>query len=128
MELWNELRAPIWVFGWAIIMYLFHRDATRRRLHKYDLIHKERLHAIEKGIPYPELPPYVGEEEPPAPPSPRPARWYFGLGTVLLMGGGGLLAALILMKEQTWPLGLIPMFVGAGLWLNYWLSRTGQPK
>lgn len=128
MEILDRLNAYIWVFGWAIIMYLFHRDATRRRLHKQELIHKERLHAIDKGVAYPELPPYDGEEAAEPLPHPKPPGWCLGTGAVLVMGGVGVVAALLLMKDHNWPLGLIPGFLGVGLWLNYWLTRAGERK
>lgn len=125
---YGQFQAQIWVFGWAIVMYLFHRNATRKRLHQLDLIHKERLHAIDKGVPYPELPPYE-PEEPAAPvPTGRPASWFRAAGALSITGGSGLLAALMLMKDRNWPVALILIFLGAGFLLHYRYLRAGDGK
>jgi hypothetical protein len=123
---------PIWVFGWALIFYLFYREKTKRRLHVFDLIHKERMQAIEKGLPYPELPPYMIEEEDSRSLQVRPVspRRIAGLAIVVILGGSGALTALNMSQDRylqsLWSMGLIPIFLGVGLLLYAWINRNGE--
>lgn len=129
----EQFMGPIWAFGWALIFYLFHREKTKRRLHVFDLIHKERMQAIEKGLPYPELPPYAVEDEeqhghtPSKPVSPRKVA---GLALVIILGGAGALTALIISQDKhlqsLWSMGLIPIFLGVGLLLYAWINRNAE--
>lgn len=129
----EQFMGPIWAFGWALIFYLFHREKTKRRLHVFDLIHKERMQAIEKGLPYPELPPYAIEDEehhghsPSKPISPRKVA---GLAIVIILGGAGALTALIISQDKhlqsLWSMGLIPIFLGVGLLLYAWINRNAE--
>lgn len=129
MEIIERLNPYIWVFGWAIVFYFFSREHTKKSRHTHELIHKERMSAIEKGVSYPELPPYNTEEEHhhgngSAPNSKRMLAW----GAVLLVGGVGVLISLLISENddlrRNWTLGLIPMFLGVGLWLAYFLLRV----
>ncbi|MBL8175533.1 MAG: hypothetical protein JNK48_12740 [Bryobacterales bacterium] len=125
---------PIWAFGWALIFYLFHREKTKRRLHVFDLIHKERMQAIEKGLPYPELPPYAVDEEEgrgeSAPAKPLSTRKVVGAAVVIILGGAGALTALIVSQDKylqsLWSMGLIPIFLGVGLLLYAWINRSSE--
>lgn len=129
----EKFMGPIWAFGWALIFYLFHREKTKSRMHVFDLIHKERMQAIEKGLPYPELPPYAIEEEAGdkhthwKPVSPRRIA---GLGVVIILGGAGALTALIISQDKylqsLWSMGLIPIFLGVGLLLYAWINRNSE--
>ncbi len=126
----ERFMGPIWVFGLALLYYLFYREKTKRRLHVFDLIHKERMQAIEKGLPYPELPPYTAEEEAQERPNwqaPSP-RTLAGLGTILILGGAGALVALRLVEDEytrsMWSMGFIPVFGGVGLLLHAWINRN----
>ncbi|MBS1827236.1 MAG: hypothetical protein JST93_18110 [Acidobacteria bacterium] len=130
----EKFMGPIWAFGWALIFYLFHREKTKRRLHVFDLIHKERMQAIEKGLPYPELPPYAIEDEEEGdkhvhwkPVSPRRIA---GVGVVVILGGAGALTALIISQDHylqsLWSMGLIPIFLGVGLLLYAWINRKAE--
>ena len=49
-----------WVFGWAILWYLRRKAVEARALRLREMVHRERLAAIEKGVPLPEIP---AEEE-----------------------------------------------------------------
>ncbi len=130
----QQLMAPIWAFGWALIFYLFFREKTKRRLHVFDLIHKERMQAIEKGLPYPELPPYAVEDEEHHgrfTAKPISARKVAGLAAVVILGGAGTLVALIIAQNpdirNLWSMGLIPIFLGVGLLLYAWINRNADP-
>jgi hypothetical protein len=125
-----------WVFGWVILLLVaWHLRATRRE-RRLERLHKERMMAMEKGVPLPELP--VDDE-----PARRPLlqevvgsirinpRWPLGLGALSVMLGLGISAALRLSQEdyhyRVWSFGLIPVFLGLGLMLHYWLTQPAQP-
>ena len=84
--------------------YLRESKVTRM----YEMIHVERLKAMEKDIPLPDL----GHDD---------------IGLVFLFGGVGVLAGLrwVLVPEasELWPLGFIPVMVGLGLLLFHQLTR-----
>ena len=127
-----------WVFGWVILLLVAWQLRSSRRERKVERQHKERMMAMEKGIPLPELP---AEDDAPAR---RPLlaeivaairinpRWPLGLGAVFVMFGIGLSAALALSQEpehyRVWSFGLIPVFFGLGLMLHYALTRAGMPR
>lgn len=125
-----------WVFGWVILLLVAWHLRVSRRERKIERQHKERMMAMEKGIPLPELP---ADEEP------RRGlvaevvgsirinpRWPLGLGALFVMFGTGLSAALALSQEaehyRVWSFGLIPVFFGVGLMLHYALTRPSQPR
>lgn len=119
-----------WVFGWVVALILIWHLRNRRRDRKLELIHKERLAAMEKGIPVPELPEF--EEKKSASEgiwtqirvNPR---WPLGAGAIFIMLGIGTTIALVLSGEdyhnRVWSFGLIPVFFGVGLFLHYALTR-----
>ncbi len=116
----------LFLVGW----HLRQQKALRIR----EMQHRERLAAIEKGLTVPE-------------PSPEPEhmivigglgnggpgageRAALATGLVLFLGGVGFLAAFSQMAKGKLeelanfaPLGLIPMLVGVGLLLYFFLSR-----
>lgn len=114
----------------AAVFYLVirHQNLQRYRI-RLEMIQKERLVAMEKGIPMPELPDYDNG------PSLHSLasllrvnpRWPLGAGAVLILGGIGTTVALFLSHEEyhnrVWSMGLIPIFVGFGLFLHYRLTR-----
>jgi hypothetical protein len=124
-----------WVFGWVILLLVAWQLRASRRERKVERQHKERIMAMEKGIPLPELP---ADEEP----GRRSIlaevvgairinpRW--PLGSLFVMLGIGISAALALSQEdyhyRVWSFGLIPVFFGLGLMLHYALTRPTQPR
>src|SRR5712671_2101149 len=46
----------IWIFGWAFFGLLARRMRDKAKLARLEMAHKERMAAMEKGIPLPELP------------------------------------------------------------------------
>jgi hypothetical protein len=90
---------------------------TQKRLRQREMIHRERLAALEKGIPLPEIP--LPDE-----PMPRPwprnilPRLTLGCGILLVTGGAGMLLAFRVspMREinEAWSLGYIPLLIGGG--------------
>ncbi len=92
--------------------------AKRRKF--YELHHKERLAAIEKGVELPPLPPeFVG-----AGPKGRPRYllrglvWFFvGLGILIALSGISRPGA-----EKSWLLGFIPTGVGLAYLIYYFVE------
>ena len=126
-----------WVFGWVILLLVAWHMRSSRRQRRLELQHKERMMAMEKGIPLPELP---ADEQPSRPGLVADVigsirinpRWPLGLGALFVMFGIGLAAALALSQEpehyRVWSFGLIPVFFGLGLMLHYALTRPTQPR
>jgi hypothetical protein len=125
----REYVGMLWIFGWLVFFLVLKAMADRNRRHKLDLIHKERLAAMEKGIPMPELPEYEV-------PQPRLGiadrlalnpRWPLGLGTISILLGLGVSVALYFSGDsyhnEVWPFGLIGVFLGVGLYLHFALTR-----
>jgi len=122
----------IWVFGWVLLLILIWHLKGRQRERRLEMIHKERMMAMEKGIPLPELPEFgeptgrsiVGNAVGAIRINPR---WPLGLGAVFVMLGVGVSLALWLSQEHdphnAWPVGLVGVFFGIGLFLHYFLTR-----
>ena len=102
----------------AIVAYLWLRHQDRRR--RLEVVHQERLVAMEKGIPLPELP-----LDPPRIPRTHDPRAVLIHGIVWTALGGGAILALKLLRplpDGLWPLPLPIMFLGIGLILYYALA------
>ena len=104
----------------AIVAYLYFKHVERRR--RLEIIHQERLAAMEKGIPLPELP--IDPTKVPKPSDPR---------EILIQGiawsalGGGAMLALRLIEpwpngQVIWPLPLPLALLGIGFLLYYALA------
>src|SRR5262245_47324829 len=104
----------------ALIAYLYFRHLERVR--RLEILHQERVAAMEKGIPLPELPlePPLGSRGP-------------DLRTTLVHGivwttlsAGAMLAMIIIGvpdgQVALWPLPLPLLFLGIGLMLYYALA------
>lgn len=105
----------------GVIGYLYLKSQERRR--RLELVHAERLAAMDKGIPLPELP----LDPAPAPPRPLDRQVTLVIGIVLAMFAVGGMAALALLQPQRamWPVPLPMAFLGLGLVLYYLLTREG---
>ena len=108
----------------ALVAWRFFRHVEHQR--RLEVIHLERLAAMDKGIPLPELP-----LDPPARRAPDPhAPLIHGIAWTAL-GFGGVVALLIVgplpSGQQVWPLPLPLFFLGVGLVLYYALvSRRAR--
>ena len=101
----------------AFVAWLYFRHAERQ--HRLEIAHKERLAAIEKGIPLPEIP-----LDPPRvrkPPDPR-APLIHGLVWSALGGGAMMALRLFPSAPWLWPLPLPILLLGLGLMLYYALA------
>lgn len=114
------------------------RDAKLLRLR--EISHAERMAVMERGLPLSNgdaerldslLIGGEGGEPRPVRANPTGVHWVrlaaLALGLTLLFAGLGLIPGLYLQSDSeasgTWPLGLIPILMGAGLLLFVWLSR-----
>lgn len=101
----------------ALVAYLYFGHVERRR--RLEIVHQERLAAMEKGIPLPELP--LDPSRVRMPPDPRAPLLH---GIVWSALGGGAMLALRLIGPRLqapglWPLPLPLAFLGMGLMLYY---------
>ena len=115
----------------AAFALLWRHQNLQRYRDRLEMIQKERVAAMEKGIPMPELPDYDERSRPSLDTMASlmrvNPRWPLGVGSILIFGGIGTTLALYLSHEeyhnQVWSMGLIPIFVGFGLFLHYRLTR-----
>lgn len=103
----------------ALVAYLYFRHVERRR--RLEVVHQERLVAMEKGIPLPELP--LDPEKIRKPSDPREPLLHGIVWTAL---GFGAMVALLLGPwpngQKTWALPLPLVLLGVGLMLYYALA------
>ena len=52
---WSTL-VLVWVFGWAAVWLVRQRAREAKALKLREMLHRERMAAIEGGVPLPELP------------------------------------------------------------------------
>lgn len=103
----------------AFVAYFYFKHVERRR--RMELVHQERLAAMDKGIPLPELP-----LDPPRVPTPRDPKAPLVHGIVWLALGGGAMLALRFVRlpegQAVWPLPLPIALLGVGMLLFYALA------
>ena len=117
-----------WVFGWLFFFLALKFMNDRRKRHRLELIAKERLAALEKGVSMPELPDYDDARRPSLAARMRwHPRWPLGAGAMSILLGIGSSIAMWLSGDpyhnQVWPFGLLGVFFGVGLLLHYALTR-----
>ena len=105
----------------GVIGYLYVRFVDRRR--RLEVVHAERLAAMEKGIPLPELP--AEQPQTRRPPDPRVPLM---IGIVLAAFGAGAMIAMSMVDQfhRAWPVPLPVVFMGAGLVLYYYLAGSDR--
>ena len=120
----------------VILAFIWGRQylKLRKRHLEREMLHRERLLAMEKGIPLPEFPTLA--EEPSGSlldylsGSIAIPKLALGCGLILIFGGAGIVAAFIIAPDselhKVWSVGLIPGFIGVGLILYYLLIRRSQ--
>ncbi len=124
-----------WIFACAVVLIVIWHLRNKRRLETERLIHEERMKAMEKGVPLPEFPQLSEEARMQqfdrifTPPTINP-RWPLGIGVLCIFGGMGFTVAMMLSMDSDmnmlWPMGLIGVFFGVGLFLYYYLTRTRE--
>lgn len=115
----------------AVVAYFYLE--SRERLRRLELVHQERLAAMEKGVPLPELP-----IDPPRRERPPDRRAPLIIGIVLAAFGFGSMVALRMVTFgrvptlgdsigiHAWPLPLPIALIGVGLILFYLLARNDR--
>ena len=108
----------------GILGYLYMKHQSRQK--RIEIIHRERMAAMEKGIPLPELPLEPSRERRPPDPTVLPI-----LGTVLLSLSVGTMIVLALILEAPshgfWVAPLPFTFLGVGLIAyHYLLAKPGR--
>ncbi len=123
----NPLIVILWVFGWAAFALIIIIINHRKKQKILELIHKERMAAIEKGVPYPEWPEYRANGESREKENPRSS---LGAGVILMMIGAGISLTFYLWPELrvVWPVGLIIIFTGIGVVISYFLTQSKGTK
>lgn len=126
----------VWVFGWAVIWLQRRKASEASTLRRREMLHEERLAAIEKGVPLPELP--STEEEVPewvsAEVDRSRARWLrrisLVLGLVAITTGIGMCLGFYWSPDRgfhgMWTLGMIPLLGGSGFLLYWRLSSASD--
>jgi hypothetical protein len=115
----------IWGLGWGGFFLVFWKMRRRAKERQLEMVHAERMAAMDKGIPLPEL----GVLEAPEISQPGGAalRW----GIVWSALGFGFIALLVLAPDKSlqefWTFPLPLVFVGAGLIL-YHVLVTDRAK
>ena len=103
----------------AFVAYLYFRHTERQR--RLEIVHQERLAAMDKGIPLPEIP--LDPPKIPRPPDPRATLIH---GIVWAALGVGAMLALRLTPLPSapalWPLPLPMVLLGVGLMVYYALA------
>lgn len=100
----------------AVIAFFYFRYMEARR--RLEIVHQERMVAMEKGIPLPELP---LDSQTKKPGDPRAPLLHGVVWTAL--GFGGVIALFLIPNGvPLWPLPLPLMFLGVGLMLYYALA------
>jgi hypothetical protein len=107
----------------VVVAYLYFRHVERQR--RLEIVHQERLAAMDKGIPLPELP--RDAPKVPKPPDPREPLIH---GIVWLALGFGAMLALRLIPHAPvlWPLPLPIALLGIGLILYYALVANQRAR
>jgi hypothetical protein len=105
----------------GIVGYFYLKSGDQRR--RLEVLHAERLAAMDKGIPLPELP----IDPPPADRRESDRNVSLMIGIVLAMFGVGTMIAFRMIEpfRWAWPIPLPMAFMGAGLVLHYILTREG---
>lgn len=100
----------------AIFGYYFLKFRERQR--RLEIVHQERVVAMDKGIPLPELP-----IDPPPVPSKADYKVPLLLGILLTaFGGGSMIALAYAVTDPIWPFPLPVALMGIGFLLYYFLA------
>ena len=120
----------LWIFGCALVLIVVWHLRSKQRIEKLNLIHQERMRAMEKGIPLPEFPELDEESRIEIKPIRINPKWPLGLGALCLMTGLGVTLAFMMSNDpeltKLWSMGFIGIFFGVGLVLYYFLTRIAK--
>ncbi len=120
---------------WGLIL-IGRNIKAKTRLRESEMIHRERIEAMQKGLtvpPAPELPSEWSGSTVAGPSTPL-IDWVrmvsLALGLFFLFTGVGMCIAFLIVYDfrEVWSIGLIPAMAGIGFLLFYSLSRGFKPK
>jgi hypothetical protein len=133
-QVWIAIFIPALLAAAALAVWARHlREA--KRVAEREMIHRERMAALEKGAALPELPAGLrGASEETGNGRAWVSQAALLAGLTLLLGGIGLFVAFIMVPDTPEmgglqamaPIGLIPAFAGLGLLLFYDLDRRAR--
>jgi hypothetical protein len=130
----DQIITLVAIIGAFVLGGFFWWMMVRAGLRERELLHAERLAAIEKGLPPPDEP---AQPQPaggvkvggPAPPASNP----LGTGLFWLFIGLGMIVAMRIVypTSTSWGWGVIPVGLGlaylVGIWLTYRLAGRDKP-
>jgi hypothetical protein len=120
--------ALFWIFGWGGLFWGMTYLRRRSRDRRLEMLHKERMAAMEKGIPLPELPD-IEVLEAQTHRVRRPVSMLLP-AIVCIAAGAGAMMALNLAPDpdlhRVWTLPLPVVFVGFGLLLYHLLTQRSS--
>ncbi|MEO8028796.1 MAG: DUF6249 domain-containing protein [Bryobacteraceae bacterium] len=126
----NAIPGIITAFAWTIVLIVIWQLRLRAKERELERRHKERLMAMEHGVPLPELPAEPEKMSTTAEVWTQlqlNPKWPLGAGALCVMLGIGVSLALMYSGEAFdrahASFGLIGVFLGIGLWLHYFLTR-----
>ena len=118
----NLLLLGLVICGWHL--------RAQRRTRLLEMQHQERMLAMEKGVPLPELTPAEDSRSWPDRVVSYDPRWALISGVISVFLAVGFIAMSLSINsndaKQYWPLGLMPLMLGAGLLALYGLLRHGR--
>ena len=119
----------VWVFGFAAVILVAWHLRGKRHLERMNMIHQERMKALEKEVPLPEFPNFEEPSRITVTSGNWNPRWPLGVGALLIMAGMGTSVAMLMGNgfEDIWPFGMTGVFVGVGMFLYYFLTRQPNP-
>ena len=109
----------------ALIVFAQH-SKRRARLRTREMVHRERMAALEHGLPVPELALDQILESQAEPRAPIAYIRFVSLvlGLLLASIGTGVVVAFPFIGEDDWQVGIIPILMGGGLLLSFRLTRN----
>ena len=130
---WTILAAVI-IAAWAVLLLVSHHSRTQAANRAREMLHRERLAAIERGLPPPEL---TGDEWESAAPLIDDStaallrralpRFFLAVGLLSVFIGLGAIAAFGMAPDEElrkiWSVGLLPLLFGVGCLLYFLLTR-----
>lgn len=131
--LYWTLSGATFVIIWGVIFAIASHFRAKQRMREREMLHRERMLALEKGLPFADLP------ETPGAWSPEQVDWMGRtlpvlariLGFVATFVGLGLCVAFWLAPDpgfrDLWTVGLIPGLGGIGLLLYGYLGHGAKP-
>ncbi len=135
-QVWFSILVATLALGAALAVWARHLR-EKKRLEVREMIHRERMAALEKGTTLADLPSDLAHEAGPGPERDRffDGRWVqrgaLAAGFILVLGGLGMMVAFSALPStpelrdltRMAPVGVIPILVGIGLLLFAWVDR-----